>query len=142
MLTQNNTDEIIDIVNNFHKKVFKILKICKKIDPKSDELHRLHSAASLARDTEYLLIISKCKDKMWFHREHIMNRDENFFLNNKFTRYIKDDENKSFMHSLINVIQTGYREISAAEKDLLWQLVQDMLRHVVEYKKAIGDFVN
>jgi hypothetical protein len=142
MLIQNNTDEIIDIVKKFHNKVFAVLKICKKLDPKSIELQHLHNIASLARDTEYLLIISRCKDKMWLHREHIINRDENFFLKNKFTQYIKDDENKSFMHSLVNVIQTGYRDISDTEKDMIWRLVQDMLKHVIEYKKAIGDFAN
>jgi|SRR6185436_8395970 len=142
MISKNNTDEIITIVQNFHTKVFNILKICKKLNPKSVELHQLHNIASLARDTEFLTIINRCKDKMWLHREHIINRNERFFLNNEFKQYIKDDENKSFMHSLINVIQTGYKDISENEKDILWRHVQDMLRHVIEYKKAIGDFTN
>lgn len=134
------TDEVNGIITNFHGVMFKILKICRKIDPTSIELESLQSRIGLARDIDPLLIINRCKDKVWMHREHIINENEEFFLKNKFTEYIKNDENKSFMHSLINLIKTKYKGLSAPEKKELWRLVKEMLRHIVEYKKATDDF--
>jgi hypothetical protein len=140
MSNTKNTNDINIIVSNFHGKIFKILKICKKIRPNNIELEQLHSRLSLARDVDPLLIINRCKDKMWLYRDYILERNEKFFLDNGFTQYIKDDDNKSFMHSLIDLIKSGYKSTSTEEKDILWSLAQDMLRHVIEYKKAIGDF--
>ena len=43
------------------------------------------------------------KDKFWEYREPISNREESFFKNNQFSKFIKEDENKKLMYSMINM---------------------------------------
>jgi hypothetical protein len=135
------TDEINEIITRFHNNIFKILKICQKIEPNNLELESLRGKLGLARDLDPLLIINRCKDKVWHHREQILSEDDEFFLKNKFSEYIKNDENKSFMYSMVNLIKTKYKEMSEPEKRGIWKLIQTMLCHVVEYKKAINDHI-
>lgn len=135
------TDEINVIINKFHNTIFKILKICKKLEPNNATLSSLYARTSMARDIDPLLIITRAKDKIWLHRDHIINENADFFLQSQYLEYIKDDENKSFMHSLIDLVKTGYLRLSNAERTALWGLSKDMLKHVIEYKKATGDFI-
>ena len=128
------------IVTDFHSVIFKILRICRKIDPNNIDLEWINSKVSLARDVDPLLIISRCKDKLWAYHDEILREDENFFLNNKFSGFIKNDENKTFMYSFINLLKNKINDLSEAEKKLLWSLIKDMLACVIKYKKATNDF--
>lgn len=134
---QKNKDDIInDIITEFHSTIFKILKVCRKIEPNNIDLEWLQSKLSLARDIDPLLIINKCADKIWAHREYIITENSDFFLKNQYTEFIKNDENKSFLQSLVNLIKNKYTEISEQERKALWTLVKSMLGSIVKYKKA------
>jgi hypothetical protein len=138
---KDSIDEINKIITEFHSTIFRILKICKKIEPNNIELESLHNKLSLVRDIDPLLIITRCKDKVWMYREYILNENEDFFLNNKFSEFVKEDENKSFMYSLINLIKMRYKEMSSSEKKIIWQLIKDLLKSITAYKKVTNDFL-
>ena len=138
---KNLDDDINDIIKEFHNTIFKVLKICKKIEPNNVELEWLHNKLSLARDIDPLMIINKCSEKIWAHREHIITENEDFFLNNKYTEYIKEDENKSFMYSLVDLLKDKYKVVSTSEKKVLWSLIKSMLASIVKYKKTQGNFI-
>lgn len=133
--------EINIVVSEFHTVLFKLLKICQKIDPHNIELEWMRKQLSLARSIDPLLIINKCSNKIWAYREQIIEENEVFFLHNKYSTYIKNDENKSFINEFINLLKTKFVQISTAEKKMLWSLMQSMLTAIVKYKKATGDFV-
>lgn len=137
--TGDLTDEVNAIITGFNSVVSKIMKICRKIEPNMIELQDLQNKIKLAKDIDPLLLINRSKDKVWFHREQILNEDEDFFLNNQFSQFIKDDENKSFMYMLVNLVKKRYSEMSDGEKKEIWRLAKELLRYVVEYKKAIND---
>lgn len=134
------TEDVNKIITEFHSTVFKVLKICRKIEPNNLDLESLQTKLGLARDLDPLLIINRCKDKIWMHREQILTEDEEFFMKNKFAEFIKNDENKSFMYTMIGLVKSKFKEMSEPEKKRIWQLNKDILRHIVEYKKATGDF--
>jgi hypothetical protein len=135
-----DVNEINVIITEFHSVIFKVFKICQKIEPNNIELEWLRKQISLARDIDPLLIINKCSNKIWAHREQIINEDESFFLNSQYNNFIKNDENKSFISELVNLIKKRYIGISASEKKVLWNLIKAMLTSIVKYKKATGDF--
>lgn len=132
--------EEIDTIDEFHRTVFKILKICRKVEPNNIEIEWLQSKLSLARDVDPLLIMNRSMDKIWIYRKEILERNEEFFLKNKFDKFIKNDENKTFMYTLVNLIKKKYRERSEEEKNLLWELINQLLVSVVQYKKISGDY--
>jgi hypothetical protein len=58
-------DEVNDIITRFHNVIFKILKFCKQKQPNMLELDNLHRKLGIARDLDPLIIINRCKDKIW-----------------------------------------------------------------------------
>ncbi len=136
----NLTDEVNEIITEFHSTVFNVLKICKKIEPENADLDWLCKTLSLARDIDPLLIINRSKDKIWTYREEIISENEDFFLKNKFSQFIKNDQNKNFMYSFIGLIKSKIKELSPAEKKLLWQLTKNLLVCVTKYKKVTNDY--
>jgi len=129
------TKEESDILDEFHSVTFKIIKLAKKLDPNNIEIEVLHKKLSLAKSIDPLIIIDKCKDKIWFYRNEIINRDIDFFVKNKFSQFIKNDENKTFMYSLINMFKKKMMELSNAELKAVWDLINDLLVAVVKYLK-------
>jgi len=133
------TDEVTTILANFHGVIFKILRIMRKIEPNFLELEDLQKKLGIARDLDPLLIINRCKDKIWMFRESIINEDVDFFMKNKFSEFVKNDENKPFMYTMINLIKVRYKEMSEPEKKEIWRMIKELLRHIIEYKQATAD---
>lgn len=138
---RNLTEEVNDTVTRFHNVIFKIMKFCKQKQPEAVELDSLHRKLSLARDLDPLIIINRSKDKIWMYKDQIINEDEDFFINNKFGQFIKNDENKSFMYTMVKLIKDNFKKMSDPEKKMVWSLIQDLLKIVIEYKKITNDFV-
>ncbi len=129
------TKEESNIIDDFHRVVFKILKICKKLEPNNVDVEWLQNKLSLARNVDPLLIMSRSKDKIWTYRHEIMAKDTEFFMQNKFSQFVKNDENKTFMYTLINLIKKRFLELSQEEKNVIWDLANDLLVCVIKYMK-------
>jgi hypothetical protein len=129
----------LDILDKFHSTVAAIFRIAKKLEPDSTEIIRLSRILNIAKQEDPLIIINRSKDKIWLYRQYIINEDEDFFYNNKFSQFIKEDENKEFMYTLIGLIKKRFRALSQDEKDVIWKYSKDLLRYVIEYKKITGD---
>lgn len=140
-MSDAQTIAINNIIVSFYNALFKIIKICKKVEPNMLELDDVHRRVSLARDIDPLIVIDRCKDKIWMYKDQIIDEDEEFFLNNKFSNFIKNDENKSLIYNILNLIKDRYREMSVPEKKAVWKIIQDLLKLIIEYKKATGDYV-
>ena len=75
------------------------------------------------------------------YKDQIINEDVKFFMENKFGQFIKNDENRPFMYTMVNLIKNGYKDMSEPEKKMVWTLIKTLLKIVIEYKKAINDFI-
>jgi hypothetical protein len=135
------TKEMSDVLLSFHSYIFKLIKLVKKCEPNNPDIEWLQNKAALARDVDPLIIINKCKDKFWHYRDQILERDIDFFLNNKFSKFIKNDENKTFMHTLLNIFKKKIIDLSDAEKNMLWDIMHGILLNIVQYKKLSGDYL-
>ncbi len=137
---RNLSEDENQILDEFHSTVFKILKLCRKIEPNNIDVEWLHSKLTLARDIDPLLIMNRSMDKIWIYRDEILDRNLDFFINNKFDKFVKNDENKTFMYTLINLIKKRVLELSKEEKDVIWGLINKLLVSVIKYKKITGDY--
>ena len=139
MSSRRNVNKINKILEKFHFSTFEILKICKKIEPNNVDLNWLAQQISFARDADPTLIMGKSKDKLWNYRKQIVAKDIDFFMNNNFKKYIKDDGNKKFMYTLLLAVKRGYKKLSEEEKEYIWVQVQNLLECCIKYKMEIGD---
>ncbi len=123
------------ILDDFHKAVFQLIRICKRVEPHNMEIEWLHNKLALARSVDPLLIIERCKDKLWAYRNEILQRNTDFFVCEQFNQYVKDDENKTLLYTIINIIKRRFLELSNDEQATIWQLINQLLVGVVKYKK-------
>lgn len=134
------TKDISDILVEFHSTVFKMVKIAKKLEPNNIDVEWLQNKLALARDVDPLLIINRCKDKIWAYRNEILEENTDFFMNNHFSQFIKNDENKTFMYTLLGLFKKRFLEFTKEEQKYIWSSAKSMLALVIKYKKAIGDY--
>lgn len=134
----DNIANIDDILKDFHSSLFQMVKICKKIDPKNPDVDFLQNKLSLARSIDPLLIMNNCKNKLWEYRKHIIDEDEEFFMNHDFNI---DVDNKEIIDSFVTLFKNYIKKLSPKEKALVWALIKKLLECVAKYKKEIKDFV-
>ncbi len=132
-----STEETIDdAIDGFHKTLFSIMKIARYMEPNNSDLEWMAAKLRMAADMEPLHLISRFKNKIWDCRKQIMEKDKKFFIENSFDSYIKNDENKNFMQSLLNMIKKGIDRLTAQEEAHIWSLAQDLLRYTINYMRA------
>lgn len=129
------------VLDEFHKCIFKILKCVDDKLSNNIEVDRLKRLVRIARDESPFEIIDRCKNKIWDSREHIINKNEEYFLKNSFDKYIKKDENQMFIQSLVQLFRDNHDQLTAQEKNYIWGLNLKMLNCVTEYKILTGDYV-
>lgn len=126
------------------KKFFRVLshmfKIAEKIDGKNIHLLWIKNQVALARRIDGEEIIKRMKDKFWEYRDPICNREDDFFRNNQFSKFIKEDNNKKMMYSMINMFKNKYEGLTSVEKNQIWDLIQILLACCIKYKELIGDY--
>ena len=128
------------IVQSFSTDISQLLKIVDAKLPSNLEVDRLKRLIRIARDEEPLLMINRCKDKIWDSREKILAEDDEFFISKKYAEYIKKDENQMFIEGLIHLFKNGRTLLSEKESKFMWSTIKHLLATVTEYKILIGDY--
>ena len=136
----DSQQKISAILQSFSSDIAQLLKIVDAKLPGNLEVDRLKRLIRIARDEEPLMIINKCKDKIWDSREKILAEDEEFFISKKYDEYIKKDENQMFIEGLINLFKSSRSLLSKKENKFMWGTVKHLLATVTEYKILIGDY--
>jgi len=132
-------DELNKILREFHGAMFKVIKIAEKLDPKNYYITWVKQQIDILRKIDKENIIKRCKDKFWHYQKEIINHDIAFFHNNQFTNFIKDDDNKQFMYSFVNMLKKKINNISDEEKQQIWELLEKVLEMCIAYKQLVGD---
>ena len=133
-------NELNIILKDFHNALFKIICISEKIDPKNYHITWVKGQIDLFRKIDKENIIKRVKDKFWYYRKEIMEENLAFFHANQFSKFIKNDENKTFMYSFVNMLKKKIQLLSKEEMDYIWQLIKQILISCIEYKKLINDY--
>lgn len=134
-------DELNRILKDFHGALFNLINIAEQIDSKNYHLAWVKRQMDLVRKIDKENIIKRMQDKMWDYRTEIVQRDINFFKNNQFSKYIKDDDNRPFMYSFLNMIKKKIDTLSEDEMSAIWDIINQLLLSCIEYKRLIHDYV-
>jgi hypothetical protein len=139
-------DELNRILKDFHNAIFNVINIADQIDPKNYHIEWVKVHMDLARKIDKENIIKRIKDKFWEFRNKIKSRDIAFFKdsshqNTMFGKYIKNDENRPFMYSFINMIKKKVDTLSKEELDAIWDELIKILISCIEYKRLIQDYI-
>ncbi len=101
------------------------------------EIERLKRIINFAPLEERFI---RSKDKIWTVRDHIVNKNADFFLNKDYSSVIKKDSNQVILETLIEIIKDKFTTLSNVEKDFYWKKGATMLQCVIEFKQATCDY--
>jgi hypothetical protein len=133
-------DELNSILKEFHATLFDVIKYAEKIDPHNANIAWVKDQIFIVHKLDKENIIKRVQDKFWHYRQEIMDRNIEFFTNNQFSQFIKNDQHKSFMYSFVNMIKKKVLGLSEPELNILWTYMEVILKCCVAYKKLIRDY--
>lgn len=134
-------DELNGILKVFHTSVFDLIHIAESVDPRNYYVTWVKQQIDIFRKIDKENIIKRMKDKLWENHKQIMNRDLDFFKQDKhITKYIKNDENREFMFSVINMLKKKVDILSPEELEAIWDVLERILSSCIDYKRLVRDY--
>ena len=139
ILSDKDVNEICD---GYAQKMKSLINCVKKsLNPKTDEeefveLDRIMRIINMCPKDEFFI---RTKDKIWFARYHILDRNSNWFLNRDYSSSIKKDHKQRMIETMIRMIQSRWKKLSTTEQELYWEKAFQMLHIVARFKKLTGE---
>ena len=91
----------------------------------------------IAIDIDNTFVIRKAGSRIYEFRVAIAKRDEQFFMDTEFDKYIEEDETGTISESetkyLINLIKQLYQGESTNEQHIIWCSIEELLRDYCKF---------
>ena len=134
-LSSKDLNEICDGYTNKIKYLITLGK--RKLSSKTDEdelieIDRLMRLINMLPKDE---IFIRSKDKIWFARNHIMQKNIDWFLKRDYSKNIKKDHKQRMIETLIRLIRNQWSSLSEDEKEVYWDTGLEILGLVAKFKK-------
>lgn len=131
-------DKKLAISDEFNKYLFRLVKLIemKFSGSYSDSslIDRYKRRISVAKSTDPLIIIEKCKNKLWEIREHILNENDKFFIDSEYNEMVSNLSEKDEITHIIQLFKQKYSTLLDDEKTAIWGCLKPMLRCSIQYK--------
>lgn len=138
-LLNANPDELSKIYNTCSQVINSMLvMVIKQTNDEEDivEVERLKRVINLAPVDERFL---RSKDKIWAAREHILNKNADWFLNRDYKGLIKKDHNQSMIETIVSLVKERYNSLSQEDQNRYWEKATMLLNNVARFKKLLGE---
>lgn len=130
---------LTDIFNTCSQVINSLLVMVIKQTEDEDEIvevERLKRVINLAPVEERFI---RSKDKIWAAREHILNKNADWFLNRDYKNLIKKDHNQVLIETIVSLVKDRYNTLSKEDQDKYWEKALLLLRNVARFKKLLGE---
>lgn len=132
---QNRRDEAID---SLEIQIKAILHIAKESAPSQKVMNDVHWVekivnACIASHNSYEIMV-RIRPKISHYRKQILANDEEFFKQESFSSFIKNDGNQQFMNNLINVVKAGFLSLTPELKAQVWRCLEEIVRCVAQFR--------
>jgi len=130
---------LTDIYNTCSQVINSLLVIIlKQTDDEEEivEVERLKRVINLAPVEERFI---RTKDKIWAAREHILNKNADWFLNRDYKNLIKKDHNQVLIETIVSLVKDRYNSLNEEDREKYWEKAILLLRNVARFKKLIGE---
>jgi hypothetical protein len=123
------------IISNYMKSIKQIIVLGKRHLEKDRtrnikslaEIHRIHNISKILPADE---IFFRGFLKIWMHRDHITEKDTEYFLKLDVSKMIKDDHKQDMIRTLINVVVHEHVNLDDATKEKFWIHCNELLHYV------------
>lgn len=138
LLATLDAKELNEICDGYTQQIKSLISTVRKsMDPVEDEddlveLERLSRILGFCAADE---IFIRSKDKIWAAREHIINKNADWFLNRDYSKLIKKDQKQTLIETIVRFIREKYVALSEEEQNIYWRKAGELLMFVCRYKQ-------
>lgn len=141
-LSNLSSKDINDICDGYVNKIRNLLNLGKH------KLHPVHDEEELTEISHVMRLINvlpndeifiRSKDKIWFARKHILQKNIDWFLKRDYSANIKKDHKQRMIETLIRLIRSQWSSLTEEEKEMYWDLGLEILGLVAKFKKLANE---
>lgn len=117
--------------------------VYRVLEPKCGDsfkyLGRIKTIIQLASEHAHYEMISRSKNKMILYCDQISSRNKEKFNSIDFNKFVKNDEKKDFLMSLIEVVKSciNSNTLTSKEEAFIWDTVSSMLEKCISFEEII-----
>lgn len=133
-------DKKLEISDEFNKYLFRLIKLIEsKFTSYNDSIliDRYKRRISVAKSTNPLFLIEKCKNKLWELKDHILVKNDDFFIKTQYDEMVANLVEKDEITHIIHLFKQKYSSLLDDEKNVIWSCLQPMLRCSIQYKLLV-----
>jgi hypothetical protein len=139
-MDSDNQKKINTVVQNYNREVKKLLNIVDYLIPDNPKVYIIIRVFNMVKRENPSMIIERGVDKLWDNKDHILNKDVEFFKKSTGAQYIKDDSNKEWLTELISMLKDEYENLNEKEIDMMWTGMKNLLEYVIQFKLLKQDY--
>lgn len=134
MMDSEFTNKLFTDFSNTINSILTMALKQSETDMEKVELDRLCRILRLCPVEEKFI---RAKDKIWNVRQHIANKNANYFIEKDYSVMIKKDGNQSFLETLTDIVRDRFEDMNDKEQALYWEKANKLLHCVILYKKEL-----
>ena len=138
-LANVDPDKINEIYTKCSQLINRLITMVMKQSLDEDEIVEIEHLKRVINLAPLEEIFIRSKDKIWNVREHIMNKNADYFIKKDYRTQIKKDHNQVFIETIVNNIKQRFAVLPADDQAKYWQIATELLRNVAVYKKLVGE---
>jgi hypothetical protein len=137
-----DSDKSYELADKFNlccrKLIFQVLE--DKCDSNFPYLNRIKTLVTMLPKAAHYEMISRSKTKLLEHQHIIIKRDKSALGSIQFHKYVKNDEKREFLMSLINLVKDTIdnNKLTESEEKLVWTILNDMLSCCLDFETIIA----
>jgi hypothetical protein len=139
-MDSDNQKKINTIVQNYNRQVKKLLSMIDYLIPDNPKVYLIIRIFNMIKRENPSMIIERGVDKLWDNKDHILNKDVEFFKKSTGSQYIKDDNNKEWLTELISMLKEEYENLNEKEINVIWSGMKNLLECVIQFKLLKQDY--
>jgi hypothetical protein len=139
-MDSDKTKKIITIVQNYNRVCTKLLNMVESIIPDNPKIYIVTRVFNMVKRENPAMLIEKGIDKLWDNKDHIINKDIDFFKQANGSQYIKNDSRKEWLTDLVAMLKGEYENLNEKEIEKIWESIRIMLECVIQYKLIKQDY--
>lgn len=130
--------KLIEVCHEFNRLIKQILHLITKKMPKDTNIACMKKKLTLLMNISEEDMILRCHEKLYEVKDKILANDEKFFMDGDtekkvLYKYVKQDDNESYIKTMIKTLKLLYRQSSQEEKNIIWEKTNRMLALSLEY---------
>lgn len=129
-------EELSVICSVFNDNIMNLIKFIRGKEPDSPDVNMLNTVVRECINESETLVLDRCMDKIWDARQHIRDKNADYFLERDYSALIKKDQRENFIVTLVSIIKTGWKtSLYDEEREYVWVRAKLMLKCVACYEK-------